>query len=335
MSRLAWVWASLGLGLGGCILSSSVDPACGDGTKDVGEQCDDGDLEAGDGCSSTCTFEPFCGDGIKDDDEECDDNNIAGGDGCSAICQIEPFCGDSTTDPGEGCDDGAHVPSDGCSPMCQVEVTYATTARWSFRTVASSTALACPTGVTTIQVISQALDGDSPVGSATVDLFDCATMTGTITPVYQGRYQTFLAAGNSSGTQVYATTVSAVVDLTTSDGDYTAAFVDDGGYFSLAWTLIGASSNLPKTCADAMTTSVSVLSTAVASPTSFFEDLYTCADGGGVTAALPAGTYTVSVSGLDASDGSLGTPVNLTDRTIVAPNKVTNLGTVTIPIDGL
>ena len=37
---------------GACVLS------CGDGTTDLGEQCDDGNIMGGDGCSSTCQIEP-------------------------------------------------------------------------------------------------------------------------------------------------------------------------------------------------------------------------------------------------------------------------------------
>ena len=32
-------------------------PVCGNGLKEVGEQCDDGNLVNGDGCSSKCTLE--------------------------------------------------------------------------------------------------------------------------------------------------------------------------------------------------------------------------------------------------------------------------------------
>ena len=70
-------------------------PFCGDGEldEDLGEQCDDGNNDNGDGCSSTCQIEStrYCGDGILDEDlgEECDDGNNNDGDGCSANCQIE------------------------------------------------------------------------------------------------------------------------------------------------------------------------------------------------------------------------------------------------------
>jgi cysteine-rich repeat protein len=55
-----------------------------------GEECDDGNNEAGDGCSPTCEDE--CGNGTIDSGEECDDGNRVGGDGCSSICLPEPDC---------------------------------------------------------------------------------------------------------------------------------------------------------------------------------------------------------------------------------------------------
>jgi MYXO-CTERM domain-containing protein len=77
--------------------------ACGNGALEGGEQCDDGNLLAGDGCSPTCLIEPgyrcagtrsvctsVCGDGIRSFNEACDDNNTNPGDGCSAACLIEP-----------------------------------------------------------------------------------------------------------------------------------------------------------------------------------------------------------------------------------------------------
>ena len=61
---------------------------CGNGVVDPGEQCDDGNLVAGDGCSASCRLEA-CGNGILDPGEQCDDGNLVSGDGCSAGCRLE------------------------------------------------------------------------------------------------------------------------------------------------------------------------------------------------------------------------------------------------------
>lgn len=63
--------------------------ACGDGTLDAGEECDDSNIISGDGCSATCQIEVGCGNGILNAGEECDDNNLVSGDCCSAECKIE------------------------------------------------------------------------------------------------------------------------------------------------------------------------------------------------------------------------------------------------------
>jgi cysteine-rich repeat protein len=74
---------------------------CGNGTKEPGEGCDDGNTIAGDGCGPTCQLEPAitvgpnpvvavtCGDGLKTGSEGCDDGNKTNGDGCSSTCQVE------------------------------------------------------------------------------------------------------------------------------------------------------------------------------------------------------------------------------------------------------
>ncbi|MFH2005676.1 MAG: DUF4215 domain-containing protein [bacterium] len=94
-------------------------PECGNGTLEPGEQCDEGNTSTGDGCSSTCANEPdpFCGDGTVNAGEECDDGNTLDGDGCQGDC-TNPVCGDAILDPGEACDDGNNTNGDGCSADC-------------------------------------------------------------------------------------------------------------------------------------------------------------------------------------------------------------------------
>ncbi|HJL45124.1 MAG TPA: hypothetical protein RMG45_04790 [Polyangiaceae bacterium LLY-WYZ-15_(1-7)] len=99
------------------------DPFCGDGTTDPGEDCDDGNMEDGDGCSAECTVESECGNGRLEAGESCDDGNTEDGDGCSAECTREAFCGDGTVDEGEVCDDGNNRSGDGCRSDCQSDET--------------------------------------------------------------------------------------------------------------------------------------------------------------------------------------------------------------------
>jgi cysteine-rich repeat protein len=123
------------------------DAVCGDGVRQGSEQCDDGNLDSGDGCDSDCqieTTQPTCGNGVVEGDEECDDGNLQPGDGCDATCKketcgdgrveageecdppkagsctancknVRPNCGNGKVDPGEQCDDGNDVAGDGCT----------------------------------------------------------------------------------------------------------------------------------------------------------------------------------------------------------------------------
>ena len=58
----------------------------------------------------------ICGDTILDPFEECDDGNLEGGDGCDPFCQLEGqlevLCGDGFLQPGEQCDPGTGLTSD-------------------------------------------------------------------------------------------------------------------------------------------------------------------------------------------------------------------------------
>ena len=128
-------------------------PVCGDGKTrfDLGEQCDDGNRNSGDGCEADCSsveegydcpiaggtctiIETVCGDGNLGWDEDCDDNNSKDGDGCTADCIREngyvcpyqgapciPDCGDGVVTASESCDDGNDDDDDGCTTECKWE----------------------------------------------------------------------------------------------------------------------------------------------------------------------------------------------------------------------
>ncbi len=101
--------------------SQAADLVCGDGDKEEPEECDDGNLQSGDGCSSTCSIE-LCGNLSIDLNEQCDDGNLQSNDGCNRYCQIE-FCGDRVIQQtrGEQCDDGNGISGDGCTGSCKLE----------------------------------------------------------------------------------------------------------------------------------------------------------------------------------------------------------------------
>lgn len=95
-------------------------PYCGNGIRDDGEECDDGNFEDIDDCTTACVA-ARCGDGIvrlhpadPGDLEQCDDANDVSGDGCEPNCRWSGTCGDGTATPPEECDDGNAVWTDDC-----------------------------------------------------------------------------------------------------------------------------------------------------------------------------------------------------------------------------
>ncbi len=107
---------------------SNLLPVCGNGKLESPEQCDDGNLNNGDGCNNLCVKEialtPVCGNGKLEGTEQCDDGNLNNGDGCSSVCVKEApvsVCGNGKLESGEQCDDGNLVSEDGCSASCQKE----------------------------------------------------------------------------------------------------------------------------------------------------------------------------------------------------------------------
>ena len=103
--------------------------ACGDGTVQAGEQCDDGNTDSGDSCRGDCLSDYSCGNGVTDlmsdgalRDEACDDGNTTSGDGCNATCDSNESCGNSVVDPTEACDDGNTMDGDTCSADCQTNL---------------------------------------------------------------------------------------------------------------------------------------------------------------------------------------------------------------------
>ena len=91
--------------------------SCGDGSINLGEECDDGPRNSdtdSDACRSTCAV-AACGDLVVDSTEDCD-----GGTWCDPDCLLTTGCGDGIIQSGEECDDGANEDGDGCSAGCSL-----------------------------------------------------------------------------------------------------------------------------------------------------------------------------------------------------------------------
>jgi hypothetical protein len=103
---------------------------CGDGIKDAGEDCDDGQANGVDSdCTQDCVV-TVCGDHYKGPSEECDLGQDNADDGaCTLACELpEAVCGDGVTNGAEVCDDG---PLNGkmlekCSADCTTMIPKAT-----------------------------------------------------------------------------------------------------------------------------------------------------------------------------------------------------------------
>ncbi len=226
----------------------------------------------------------------------------------------------------------AALASQGCVSSSDDNTNGYITATWDIKNI-SGQQLDCPTGFDTAALYSQEIDGNyNDVGSPVIDLFNCTDFTDTSAPLAPTTYYSWITIANDNNTAQYASTTSAFVDLTDSDKSYKADILTDGGYFQLQWQLTQDGS--PTTCAaQSQVSGVEALSTDVANSSNFASDIFPCADHLGITSGFSAGTYTISVAALNGANQSIGTADPITNKTIQAPNKITDLGTVTIPLD--
>ena len=247
-------------------------------------------------------------------------------------------CGDGHVDPNEQCDDGNAIAGDGCT-LCMIDAQRmaAIDATWELTNVATMTA-ACPSGVDTATVSALPIDSNgAPTGPAIGTAFDCSAGMGTTTMLPAALYSASVTLSDHGGSQVFGVSAPQMVDLSdATNKPLDAKFLTDGGSFQLAWKLVKMSDSTTVTCADlgGMMPRVKVgLSVGPTSASSTFA----CESGSATTSAALAGSYTVAVSATIFSGGTMtvGTATPLTGQVIVAPNGLTDLGTITIPIAAL
>jgi hypothetical protein len=221
----------------------------------------------------------------------------------------------------------------GCSSSTPTDAVI--TARWSFTHFADGTARNCPSGFPTATVVSQPWDpvSNALFGAPILDKFNCSDMRGTTDPL-DGIFLVWVQIESDDRQRVYAKSEQTYID--TADGDATIdlALLDDAGFFFLTWDLVDATSQAPLTCKQAGITSTGAIETiaTIAGSTFMLTDQFRCEHGFGTTDPLLAGTYTVSVEAVQ-DNLSLGNAPELTNKRITAPNGLTDLGHVVIPID--
>jgi hypothetical protein len=197
----------------------------------------------------------------------------------------------------------------------------------SWHLMTDDAATGCPVGFDTARVVSQVGNG-API----YDLFDCADGAGVTAPLPPDVNTVWVEITDNTGTNLYAQSLAMLVDLSSgNDGAASFDIHNDAGYFQAAWILNGAGSTA--SCDQVVgLDGISLLATVDGTSTAF-EDIWDCGPGYGVTSPLPEGAYTVAVSALDNAGLSIGSADTLTNRVIQVPNRVTNLGTLTINLD--
>lgn len=233
----------------------------------------------------------------------------------------------------------------GCVIQSDNTSNYATVgASWQIKNV-SGAPLSPPAGFTTAALFNVAVDSngtplapctgpESVSGTCFVDLYNFEDHAGVSAPLPPAMYQTWISITDTNGHNAYATSLSAYLDVRDIDLDFNTTIFDNGGYFAVDWDLKAASNSATLSCAQAGATSVQADVT-VSGSTSFVDtNPWPCEDQYGVTSVIPVGSYTVSVQALDSAAGYLGKAPEYTTKVIQGPNKVTDLGTAHIVIEG-
>ncbi len=92
---------------GGALVAGHIElSACGDGTVDAGEECDDGNTDDGDCCAADCTFEPQ-GSTCPEDGNPCTDHQCDATGTCQTINNSDPCEDGDYCTVGDQCSSGA------------------------------------------------------------------------------------------------------------------------------------------------------------------------------------------------------------------------------------
>ncbi|MGH9883954.1 MAG: hypothetical protein ACREBE_00380 [bacterium] len=208
-------------------------------------------------------------------------------------------------------------------------------ARWSMRNMLDGASTACPKEFDTVRLFMLPVDANGdPAGEVAEDRFDCDDRAGRATDLFPGVYQVWIEVSSHDLKQTYAQSLSQLLDVTVADDTFATEMLNDGGYFQIGWDLVGKSSNRPVQCSQvAGLDTLKAISTFVSSTTRAYDDSFVCDDHFAISGGLLAGDYTIAIDALDG-DKSVGRAAPLSAK-IESQNRVTNVGTISIPIDGM
>ena len=240
-----------------------------------------------------------------------------------------------------GCGDNDHPPSDagpgdgGIDAQMRPAAGPEIAATWILQNVAGDTQ-PCPTGINTVNITSTPVSG---TGATYNDLFFCAANMGTTMPLDSVAYNVTAVFQDTAGDVVYATSLPDAIDLSSNvAGDVVPAMFTvytDGGFGGFTWKLVKASDGSTLQCSDVPAIdTISVLMTSKTSNLAVEND-FACTDTQGISQALLADLYTVSVDALDVNQNELGIADDSTNLMVTAPNVLTDWSTFTSPINSL
>ena len=234
----------------------------------------------------------------------------------------------------------AAIGSAACSTTSSTPQSAHILASWALKDIATDTVTGCPTGFDTALVYAQAADAaGNPIGTCVtpsstcfIDAFPCSDGAGTSELLPASNYLAWVAITNAASGDLYATSVTGLVDIGTIDKPFSTYILNDGGYFHLSWQLVGVMTMNPLTCYEAKASGSVQTTATVTGTTTSFTDKYNCLTGQAFSEGLPSADYTVAVSVTNTANMLLGAPVTVA-VTLGRQNDIEDLGVVQLPIN--
>lgn len=187
---------------------------------------------------------------------------------------------------------------------------------------------ACPPEADTIQLNSLLEGSSEPI----IDLYTCANGKGATAPLPFGNYTVWVNLLTPDGA-LYAQSAAQNAVLSPSDtGPVPVVFEMslDRGFFGFQWAIVNPEGT-QVTCDEAGAGEVSALSTVVADPNSFYEDLAPCTEGFMFSRALPLLRYTIAMQLLNAEMLAISEAVT-EEAELTFGNEFLDLGPITLQL---